>query len=259
MDQPSRIFMLFAAASVAALPARAEDAGARSAGPPSAVQGKLYQLSGRWEVGVAFTAALNASLVDQYGGLLSISYHPNEWLDFGVDLLANRTSLSSLTGQIRSGLPARADPSTGQHNTGDEMEGGDQLRGALLAMARFAPIYGKLSLAAELPIHFQAYLLAGAGGAGFKHESINLCGAPGAGTCAPGDYQNASSVKPIGEAGAGMRFYLGQRWSLRAEIRGFFYPATVVRGADMTQPGTGSSARYLGTFATLALGASALF
>jgi len=259
VDQPSRIFLLFAAASAVALPARGEDAGARPPGAPTAVQGKLYQVSRRWEVGVAFTAALNASLVDQYGGLLSVSYHPNEWLDFGVDLLANRTSMSGLTGQIRGSLPARTAPSTGQHNTGDEMEGGDQLRGAALAMARFAPIYGKLSLAAELPIHFQGYLLAGAGGAGFKHESVNLCGSPGEGACAPGDYQSASSIKPIGEAGAGMRFYLGQRWSLRAEVRGFFYPATVVRGADMTQPGTGTSSRYLGTFATLVLGASALF
>ena len=259
MDQPSRIFLLFAAASIAALPARGEDAVMGPGGPAPTVRGKLYQVSRRWEVGFAFTTALNDSLVDQYGGLLSISYHPNEWMDVGVDLLANRTSLSGLSGQIRSNLPSRANPGTGQPNTGDEMEGADQMRGGALAMARFAPIYGKLSIAAELPVHFQAYLLAGAGGAAFRHESVNLCGAPGDGACAPGDYQSATSLKPIGELGAGMRVYLGQRWSLRAELRGFFYPATVLRGADLTQPGTGTSASYLGTFTTLVLGASALF
>ena len=174
-------------------------------------------------------------------------------------MLANRTSLSGLSGQIRSNLPSRADPSTGRPNTSDEMEGADQMRGGALVMARLAPIYGKLSLAAELPVHFQAYLLAGAGGAAFRHESVNLCAAPGDGVCAPGDYQSTSFLRPIGEAGAGMRVYLGQRWSLRAELRGFFYPATVLRGADLTQPGTGTSARYLGTFTTLVLGASALF
>ena len=187
MDQPSRIFLLFAAASIAALPARGEDAVMGPGGPAPTVRGKLYQVSRRWEVGFAFTTALNDSLVDQYGGLLSISYHPNEWMDVGGDLLA------------------------------------------------------------------------GAGGAAFRHESVNLCGAPGDGACAPADYQSATSLKPIGELGAGMRVYLGQRWSLRAELRGFFYPATVLRGADLTQPGTGTSASYLGTFTTLVLGASALF
>jgi outer membrane beta-barrel protein len=259
VDRPSRIFLLFTVASFAAVPARGEDAVIGPAAPPNAVQGKLYQVSRRWEVGVAFATALNTSLVDQYGGLLSISYHPNEWLDVGVDLLANRTSLSGLSGQIRDKLPSRASPGTGQPNTGDEIEGADQMRGGALVMARFAPVYGKLNLAAELPVHFQAFLLAGAGAAAFKHESVNLCASPGNAACAPGDYQIASSLKPIGEAGGGMRFYLGQRWSLRTELRAFLYPATVLRGADLTQPGTGTSGRYVGVFTTLALGASALF
>jgi outer membrane beta-barrel protein len=259
VGRPSRIFLLFTAASVAALPAWAEDAAIGPPGPPTAVQGKLYQVSHRWEVGVAFAAPLNSSLVDQYGGLLSISYHPNEWVDVGVDLLANRTSLSDLSGQIRDRLPSRSNPGTGQPNTGDEIEGADQMRGAALVMARFAPIYGKLNLAAELPVHFQAFLLGGAGAAAFKHESVNLCASPGDAACAPGDYQSKSYMKPIGEVGGGMRFYLGQRWSLRTEVRAFLYPATVLRGADLTQPGTGTSARYLGMFTTFVVGASAFF
>jgi outer membrane beta-barrel protein len=116
-----------------------------------------------------------------------------------------------------------------------------------------------LSLAAELPVHFQAFLLAGAGAASFRHESVNLCATPGDGPCAPGEYQTSTSVKPVGEVGGGLRFYLGQRWSLRTEVRAFLYPATVLRGADLTQPGTGTTARYLGVVTTLGLGASALF
>ncbi len=259
MERPSHILLFVAAVFVAALPARGEDAVVGPAAPPATVQGKLHHVSRRWEVGVAFATALNTSLVDQYGGLLSISYHPNEWADVGVDVLANRTSFSSLSGQIRDKLPSRTNPGTGQPNTGDEIEGADQMRGGALVMARIAPIYGKLNLAAELPVHFQAFLLAGAGAAVFKHESVNLCASPGDGACAPGDYQTASSLKPIGEAGGGIRFYLGQRWSLRTEVRAFFHPATVLRGADLTQPGTGTSARYLGFVTTLGLGASVLF
>ena len=55
MDRPSRIFLLFAAASIAALPARGEDAVIGPDGPAPGVRGKLYQVSRRWEVGVAFT------------------------------------------------------------------------------------------------------------------------------------------------------------------------------------------------------------
>jgi outer membrane beta-barrel protein len=156
-------------------------------------------------------------------------------------------------------LPSRSNPNNGQPNTGDEIEGADQMRGAALVMARIAPIYGKVNLAAELPVHFQAFLLAGAGAASFKHESVNLCASPGSGPCAAGDYQTTTSVKPMGEVGGGFRIYLGQRWSLRTEVRAFLYPATVVRGADLTQPGTGTTARYLGLVTTLGLGASALF
>lgn len=257
--QPSRIVLLFAAACLAGLPARAGEPALGPAMAPGTVQNKLHRLSGRWEVGLAFTTALNTSLVDQYGALLSVSYHPNDWADVGVDVLLNRTAISTLSGQIRDRLPPRANPATGQPNDGDEIAGADQLRGGALAMGRFAPIYGKLNLAAELPVHFQVFLLAGAGAAAFKHESVNLCASPGDSACAAGDYQTTSSLKPVGEAGGGLRFHVGQRWSVQADVRALLYPATVVRGADLTQPGTGTSARYLGLITTLGLGASALF
>lgn len=257
MYRPGPILLLFALFGATA--ARAGESVYGPAAPPASVQGKLHQMSRRWELGVALGAALNSSLVDQYGGLVSLSYHPNEWADVGVDVLANRTSLTGLSGQIRQGLPSRTNPTSGQPNTGDEISGADQMRTGALVMARVAPIYGKLSLAAELPVHFQAFLLAGAGAASFRHESVNLCATPGDAPCPQGDYQISTSVKPVGEVGGGLRFYLGQRWSLRTEARAFLYPATVLRGADLTQPGTGTTARYLGVVTTLGLGASALF
>ena len=251
--------MLFAAVCLAGPSARAEATSVGPAMAPGAVQNKLYRLSGRWELGLEFTTALNTSLVDQYGALLSISYHPNDWADVGVDVLLNRTAVSVLSGQIRDRLPPRANPATGQPNSGDEIAGADQLRGGALAMARLAPIYGQLNLAAEVPVHFQVFVLGGAGAAAFKHESVNLCGSAGDSACAPGDYQTTSSLKPVGEFGGGLRFHVGQRWSMQADVRALLYPATVVRGADLTQPGTGTTARYLGLITTVGLGASALF
>ena len=257
MHRPGPILLLFAL--VGATAARGGESVYGPAAPPASVQGKLHQMSRRWELGVAFGAALNTSHIDQYGGLISVSYHPNEWADVGIDVLANRTGLTGLSGQIRQALPTRSNPTSGQPNTGDEISGADQMRTGALVMARVAPIYGKLSLAAELPLHFQAFLIAGAGAASFRHESVNLCATPGDAPCAQGQYQTSTSVKPVGEVGGGLRFYLGQRWSLRTEVRAFLYPATVLRGADLTQPGTGTTARYLGVVTTLGLGASALF
>ena len=170
--------LLFAAICAVAVPARA-DLAAVPPPVPAGLQGKLYGMSRRWEVGVGFLTAVNTSLVDEYGGLLSITYHPNDWSDVGVDLLANRTTFSNLAGQVRDRLPPRVSALNGQPNTGDEIAGADQLRRGALAVARIAPIYGKINLASELAVHFQVYALAGAGAAAFKHESLNMCASPG--------------------------------------------------------------------------------
>jgi outer membrane beta-barrel protein len=254
----TRIFLLFAAICASAMAARAEQT-TNTPAVPAGVQGKLYRMSNRWEVGATFSMAVNTPLVDQTGALVSVTYHPNEWADFGVDVLANRTSLSGVVGQIRAGLPPRTNALTGQPNRGDEISNADQLRHGALIVGRIAPIYGKLNLASEVAVHFQAFVLGGVGAASFRHESVNLCAIPGGSPCTGGDFRSSTSVQPLGEAGAGMRVYLGQRWSLRGEFRGFVFPASVVRDADLTQPDTGNTKKFLGFIATLGIGVSAVF
>jgi len=61
-------------------------------------------------VGLAATAALNTALVDQFGGMLTVAWHPNEWLDLGGDGLGAYTALSGLSQDIRANL--RAGPAT---------------------------------------------------------------------------------------------------------------------------------------------------
>jgi outer membrane beta-barrel protein len=254
----NEISLLVVAICASVVPARgAEATGAPAV--PAGVQGKLYQMSNRWEVGATFSSAVNTPLVDATGAIVSVTYHPNEWADFGVDVIANRTSLSSVAGQIRSGLPPRTSALNGQPNHGDEISNADQLRHGALIVGRIAPIYGKLNLASELAVHFQAFVLGGVGAAAFRHESVNLCAIPGTSACAAGDFQSSTSVQPLGEAGAGMRVYLGQHWSLRGEFRGFVFPASVVRDADLTQPDTGTTKKFFGFIATLGVGVSAVF
>ena len=254
---PSRVTSILFATLAAISAARAAEVVYGPDGAPTVVQRKLHTMSNRWEAGLTLGTALNASLVDHYGGLFSLTYHPNEWADFGVELGANYTRVSGLGQEVRSQLPPRANPRTGTPNFGDDVRGADQMRGALLAMGRIAPIYGKINPFGEASLHFQVYALAGAGVGMFRHDSMDLCASPGIGAC--DSFASESSTRPVGELGAGMRFYLSRSITLRTELRAFFHPATVVRGADLTQPGTGSSDRYLGVLTVLGVGASALF
>lgn len=244
----------------AAAPALADEVIYGPDGAPTVVQRKLHPISGKWEAGVDFGLALNTALVNHLGGLVVVAYHPNEWLDLGADLLVNATSLSGLVDQIRDKLPARSDATTQRANTGDELSNGDQLVFAGTFRVRLAPIYGKVNLASELKLHFQAFALLGAGGAYVKHESVNLCATAGKVACTAGNFQSADTFKPVGEVGAGLRFYLGESpYSLELAVRAYAYPASILEAADLTNPASGTSKSYLGFVSMFNVGFARMF
>lgn len=235
--------------------ARAEDVVYGPDGAPTVVQHKLHTMTGRWELGMAAATAINTSLVDTYGGIVSLTYHPNEWLDFGGDGLVDYTQLSGLSDAIRADLRTPRSAKSPR----DELANASQIRAAAFGMARLAPIYGKLNLASELKIHFQAYALAGAGAGYLHHESVNLCAKGGTQGCGQGQFQTSDSVKPMGEAGLGMRFYAGARWSVRTEVRSVLFRDTYKERNDLTNPDSGTSRGYLGLVVLFAAGASVTF
>ena len=247
--------LCFAVALVAAAAAHAEDVVYGPDGAPTVVQRKLHTMTGRWELGLSGAVATNTSLVDSWGAILSVTNHPNEWLDFGGEGLVNYTQLSALSDNIRADLrtPRVKTPFR------DELANASQVRAAAFGMARLAPIYGKLNLASELKIHFQAYALAGAGAGYVHHESVNLCGVAGTQGCPAGAFQTADSVKAMGEAGLGMRFYAGERWSVRAEMRSLLFPDSYKEGNDLTNPASGTQRNYLGLVVLFVAGASVTF
>jgi outer membrane beta-barrel protein len=181
-----------------------------------------------------------------------VSYHPNEWFDIGGEVLLNHASLSSLAHNARADLRPRT---PGQ--VGDEMSNDNQLRAGAFAVARMAPIYGKFNLASELRVHFQAYLLGGAGAAQVHRESVNLCADPGTGPCQA--FQQSDAVTGVGLVGGGFRFYFNQSWSVRTEVRGYLFRSSYKRGNDLTEPSTGAPKRYLAAIATFGAGVSFLF
>jgi outer membrane beta-barrel protein len=226
-------------------------------GAPTVVQHKLHTMTSRWEVGLSVGTVLNTALIDSSGLLLDISWHPNEWFDFGGELLGNLTGLSQLSENVRADLCRTATNCRSSTGHKDELTNDNQLRLGAFAVGRLAPIYGKFNLAAELPVHFQAYLLGGAGGAAVHRESVNLCAQAGTGPCTA--YQVTDDFKPVGEVGGGFRFYLGQRWSVRAEVRAWLFGSSYKTDNDLTLPSSGTSQSYLALIATVDGGVSFLF
>jgi outer membrane beta-barrel protein len=255
---PFRLARLAAAAALfCAAAAHAEGTVYGPDGAPTVVQHKLHTMSARWEFGLTIGTVLNTSLIDSSGLLIDVTWHPNEWLDFGGELLGNLTGLSQLSENVRSDL-CRTPPacrSAAQHK--DELSNDNQLRLGAFAVGRLAPIYGKFNLAAELPVHFQAYLLGGAGGAAVHRESVNLCAQPGTAACTA--YQSTDAFKPVGELGFGFRFYLGRSWSLRTEVRAWLFGSSYKTGNDLTVPSSGTAQGYLALIATVDGGVSFLF
>lgn len=256
---PSAALLALCAVALLARPAAAEEVIYGPDGAPTVVQRKLYPITGKWEVGLRFGAALNTALVDHLGGMLSVSYHANEWLDLGVDAMGNFTRLSGLTDQIRDKLPARADATTQRANTGDEIGNADQLQFAGAFVARLAPVYGKLDFASEFKVHLQAFVLLGVGGGLVKHESVNLCNVAGRTACAAGTFQQSTSFAPAGEVGGGFRFYLGPAWSLELAVRAFLFPAKLKEANDLTNPSSGTDKTYLGLVSMFNVGFARMF
>ncbi len=252
MRSRSRLSLLAAGLVFGALPLRAQEVVYGPDGAPTVVQHKLYTLTGRWEAVAMFDVALNTALVDQLGGVVGVAWHPNEWLDLGAEGLWNHTALSNLALNVRADLRP---PTPTPHK--DEMANDNQMRMAGFAVARFAPIYGKLNLASELKVHFQAYLLGGAGAAQIHRESVNLCANPGTAACT--SFQQSDATKPAGEVGGGFRFYFGHTWSLRTEVRGYLFSSSYKQDNNLTDPSSGTPKSYLAVIATFDTGLSILF
>lgn len=243
-------FLVACALSAAA--ARAQEPVYGPDGAPTVVQRKLHPIAGRWEAAASFDVAVNGALVDQLGGVAGVFYHPNEWLDLGGEALVHHAALSALAQDVRAKLRPRIAGATR-----DEFGNDNQLRAAGFAVARIAPIYGKLNLAGELKVHFQAFLLGGAGAGAVHRESVNLCADPGTGACQ--GYQVSDVLRPIALVGGGFRFYLGQRWSLRTEVRAHLFPSSYKTGNDLTLPSSGRATTYLAALGTFDAGLSFLF
>lgn len=188
-----------------------------------AVRNRLYTVAGRWEVGGNVGLAILSRLTDHYNLNVSGAYNFTDWL--GLELRGGYaiSMHTSLARQIQDDFYKN----TSISRVNDLSDLWEMKANGILGL-RFQPIYGKINLMAELPVHFQLYGWVGGGAGLFGRESLVICPVKtNASEC--GEYFTESKVSPIVSLALGFRFFIpgvtsagnvvGQRHSIKLEVR----------------------------------------
>lgn len=197
----------------------AGSASAQEGFEPTAVRHRLYDMQGKVELQPFFGTQIFQRLT--YHELLGVSAAYDVFDSLAIDVRAayGFTGHTGLADQIEQQVMQR-DPALGDLTVVDDLSDLWELRGHLIAGVRWAPLYGKISLFAETPLHFQAYLWLG-GGAGVLHRrSVVYCREVTSrelGTC--GDALEEDRVAPVASAALGFRFFAGRSGSAFFELR----------------------------------------
>lgn len=198
----------------------------------AAVRHRLFEVKSRWELGVHAGLPLVTLLTDTYNFNLSAAYNPWEWLGVevrgGYALSFNNTVARDVAVRVYEQTSALI----------DELPGTWRMEANGLVGVRFQPIYGKLSLLSELPVHFQLYLSVGGGGASLVRRSPMLCLHPKTSAADPGRCVTVESgsarvqwasflgerrVAPVLSLAVGARLFLAQHHALSVEARSWSY------------------------------------
>ncbi len=182
-----------------------------------AVRNRLFSVQGKWELGGNVGFSLLSRLTDHYNFNVSVAYNPKDWLGLEVRggyALSRHTSLAD---QIQTDFFAN-NTSTKAADAADLW----QLTAHGVFGIRFQPIYGKINLMSELPIHFQFYVWAGGGVAALKRQSMVLCATRvSAREC--GEFLTENKVSPLVSIALGFRFFVIQGHSVKVEVRDWSY------------------------------------
>lgn len=174
-------------------------------------------------------------MTQQYNFQLGIGYNFTE--QWGLDVRGGwaLSDLTSVGTEARANREGKTDV-----EAVDEFQDLWRLQWQALLMPRWSPIYGKLNIVTELPIHFQAYLTAGGGAVGLMQESVVYCQTGGGPECS---YLEEERQTFAVAAGLGLRFFVSEHIGLKLEFLDMMYPdqhrtGISDRDARAQQPGT---------------------
>lgn len=198
-------------AALAAAPARASEADAfENKIPP--ISGQLYPKSGRIELTLGGSLSVNDPFYTKTFLSAKLTYHLSEFLSAGVHAAGGPVSVTGSTTICPASQPCVPASETQLRQVPGK------IRWLAGAEAAFAPVYGKLNLIAELPVHFDLAVMAGPDWITYQ-KAVDLQSAQAG---SPGD---TSSVG--GHVGLGMRFFIAGFMGLRFEVRNYFYRAEI--------------------------------
>jgi outer membrane beta-barrel protein len=155
------------------------------------VSSKLHAKSGRLELTLLpmTSMSLNDAFYQKFGGGLGLTYHFSE--SWSAGLLATYSLNLQTSNAAYFGRKEISVPYAGMRNF---------LVGLDLA---WAPLYGKVSLAAEWVMHFDTYLIAGVAGIGGEQVGDEL------------SFGFAASF------GLGVRLFLSRMFAIRVELKDY--------------------------------------
>ena len=204
--------------------------GAQAAEPEKVVvRNRKFTADGKFEASLNVGLSLATYLTDHTNFNGSVAYNLTEnWaLELGGGYAYTRhTSVANAA----SDTIVKDDPNRSAKVV-DDFTDLWQMTWSATGALRWTPLYGKINVAAELPVHFQFYLLLGGGVGGMKRDSLVYCigSRSGAVTCGNGEDDvlqplHQEEIKPIILGGFGMKFFVTQWLGLRLEIRDEAFP-----------------------------------
>jgi outer membrane beta-barrel protein len=214
----------------------------------TAVRNRLFVMRGKWEVGVHAGLPIVSGLTDTFNFNLSVAHNPLEWL--AVELRGGYAfSFNNSVARDAAVYFFQKDL-----EIVDELPGAWRMGANAVVGARFQPIYGKVNVASDLPVHFQVYLWAGGGVAWLSRTSPTLCLWPSATNSDPNAcvitdergsrvqwssyHREGPRLSPVVSLALGFRLLFAQRHSVVLEARSWSYPDAYSEGvirANVTQ------------------------
>lgn len=182
------------------------------------VRNRKHSVWNTLELSPSFGVSLINRMTQQYNLQLGVGFNFSE--EWGLDVRGG-WSLGQLS-SVAESARARREGDGREVKPVDEFQDLWRMTWQAMLLPRWSPIYGKLNIVTELPVHFQAYLTAGGGMVGLESESIVYCQSSGASSCT--GYLTEERQSFAAAAGLGLRFFVAQGLGLRLELLNMMYP-----------------------------------
>jgi outer membrane beta-barrel protein len=184
--------------------------------PP--ISGQLYGKAGRFELTPTLNLSVNDPFYAKTFGGLKLDYHLTEYWSFGV------TGAAGAASPTDSASICTANQGCSKPTDAQLYQVPGRIRSMAGAEVAWSPVYGKLNVLAEIPVHFDLSVMAGADWISYDEVlSADQANPPPAG--AGQTPSRASSIG--GHVGLGMRLFLSRLLALRFEVKDYLYSAHI--------------------------------